>query len=75
MPVSARSARPIGATTVLKKGGPTEIFDPVTDSTMIGYRVPQRTVRAMVTSSRLLNRNIASRLNIVSRCRFDLSFS
>jgi hypothetical protein len=66
MPVSARSSRPSGTFTLLKKGGPTVILVPRTASERIGKSVPQRTEKAIPMKIRLLNRNAASRLTIDS---------
>ena len=66
MPVSASSSSPSGTLTRLKNGGPTVILVPRTASDRIGNRVPHSTEKAMPTSSRLLNRNAASRLSIDS---------
>ena len=52
--------------TWLKNGGPTVTFVPCTSSERIGNRVPQRTENAIPTSSRLLNRKLASRLTMDS---------
>ena len=54
--------------TRLKNGGPTVILVPRTASHRIGNSVPHSTENAMPTSSRLLNRNAASRLSIDSSC-------
>ena len=53
--------------TRLKKGGPTVILVPRTASERIGKSVPHSTENAIPTSTRLLNRNAASRLAIDSR--------
>ena len=66
MPVSPSSRRPSGTFTRLKNGGPTVILVPRTASDRIGNSVPHRTENAIPTSSRLLNRNAASRLSIDS---------
>jgi len=52
---------PSGAFTRLKNGGPTVIFTPRTASEMTGKIVPQKTAKAMPTSTRLLKRNADSR--------------
>src|SRR5688572_7618391 len=66
MPVSPNSKRPSGTLTVLKNGGPTVIFVPRTHSLRIGKNVPQSTENEMPTSRRLLYRNAASRLTMLS---------
>ena len=66
MPVSASSSSPSGTFTVLKNGGPTVILVPRTASERIGKSVPQSTANAMPTNSRLLYRNAASRLTMLS---------
>ena len=75
MPVSASRPRPSGTFTELKNGGPTVILVPRTASLMIGNSVPQSTLNAMPTSTRLLYRNAASRLTMLSSCAFaSMSF-
>jgi hypothetical protein len=54
MPVRASSSRPSGTLTVLKNGAPTVIFSPRTHSLRIGKSVPQSTLKAIPTSTRLL---------------------
>ena len=73
MPVSPSSSRPSGTFTRLKNGGPTVILVPRTSSERIGNSVPHSTENAMPTSSRLLNRNAASRLTTDSSCTSALS--
>src|SRR5215468_1270128 len=60
-PIRKSSAKPSGALTRLKNGGPTVIFTPRTHSEMTGNTVPQNTANAMPTRMRLLNRNADSR--------------
>ena len=52
----------------LKKGGPTEIFSPVSPSSASGYSVPNSTTPRMVESSRLFATSAPSRLT-ASNCR------
>ena len=68
MPVRARRSSPSGMLTRLKNGGPTVILLPRTASLRIGKSVPHSTENAIPTSSRLLNRNAASRLSMDSSC-------
>src|SRR3954469_16467812 len=72
MPVNNSSRRPSGMLTVLKKGGPTVILLPRTASLMIGNSVPHNTENAIPTSTRLLYRNAASRLIMLSSSAVDL---
>ena len=60
-PIRKSSARPSGALTRLKNGGPTVIFTPRTHSEITGKTVPQKTAKAMPTRIRLLKRNADSR--------------
>src|SRR6185503_14722024 len=53
--------RPSGAFTLLKNGGPTVIFTPLTHSEITGKIVPQKIVKQMPRRIRLLKRNAASR--------------
>ena len=71
MPVRSRSSRPSGMFTVLKNGGPTVILLPRTASLMIGKSVPHSTEKAIPTSTRLLYRNAASRLTMLSSSAVD----
>src|ERR1051326_3624267 len=56
----------IGTFTLLKNGGPTVIFDPVTASEMIGKIVPQKTAKHAASRIRLLNMTLLSRETIDS---------
>src|SRR5438477_9724542 len=60
-PARKSSARPRGAFTRLKNGGPTVIFTPRTHSESTGKTVPQKTANAIPTRIRLLKRKAASR--------------
>src|SRR5947207_2191854 len=71
IPVNSRSKSPSGMLTVLKNGGPTVILFPRTASEMIGNSVPHKTENAIPTSTRLLYRNAASRLTMLSSSAFD----
>src|ERR1700757_1228678 len=51
----------IGTFPLLKNGGPTVIFDPVTASEMIGNIVPQKTAKHAASRIRLLNMKLLSR--------------
>ena len=54
MPVSASRRRPSGTLTALKNDSPTVILVPRTASLRIGKSVPQSTLNAMPTRTRLL---------------------
>src|SRR5207244_7515143 len=51
----------MGTFTLLKNGGPTVIFDPVTASEIIGNIVPQKTAKQAASRIRLLNMKLLSR--------------
>ena len=70
MPVSASSSNPSGPLTALKNGGPTVILSPFTHSLRIGKSTPQSVAKQMPTSTRLLYRNAASRLTMLSSSAF-----
>jgi hypothetical protein len=53
-PVRKSRARPIGIIAALKNGAPTVIFTPLTASEIMGKSVPQNTVKAIPTKSKLL---------------------
>src|SRR6266404_9214939 len=72
IPVNSNNSSPSGMLTVLKKGGPTVILFPRTASLMIGKSVPHSTENAIPTSTRLLYRNAASRLIMLSSSAVDL---
>src|SRR2546425_12077122 len=56
----------IGTLTLLKNGGPTVIFEPVTASEIIGKTVPQKTAKQAASRIRLLNMKLLSRETIDS---------
>src|SRR3989441_1514388 len=59
--VSNSTSNATGIMTRLKKGGPTVILCPWTQSERIGKSVPQSTAKQATTNSRLLNRKLDSR--------------
>src|SRR5204863_1657309 len=67
-PTPVRNIRKIaiGTFTLLKNGGPTVIFEPVTASEMIGNTVPQKTAKQAASRIRLLNMKLLSRETIDS---------
>src|SRR5262249_4587765 len=67
-PTPVRNIRKIaiGTFTLLKNGGPTVIFYPLTPSEMIGDIVPQNTAKHAATKIRLLNMKLLSRETIDS---------
>ena len=69
IPISMSRTRPIGILTWLKKGGPTEIFDPVSPSVSSGNMVPQITAKVTPRRTRLFRRNADSRESKDSNCR------
>src|SRR3972149_6961956 len=60
-PVRKRRRRPIGILTLLKKGGPTEIFMPRIACEKTGNIVPQNMAKQATTRIRLLKRKALSR--------------
>src|ERR1700680_4712699 len=60
-PIRKIKASASGALTLLKNGGPTVILTPRTASDSTGNNVPQKTAKAIPTSTRLLKRKAASR--------------
>src|SRR5215467_1267601 len=60
-PVRNSSKSPSGMFTLLKKGAPTLIRDPVNHSENTGNRVPERTATQATRSTRLLKRKLDSR--------------
>src|SRR5215472_15447016 len=67
-PTPVRNIRKIamGTFTLLKNGGPTVIFEPVTASEIIGKTVPQKTAKHAASRIRLLNMKLLSRETIDS---------
>src|SRR5436853_6249211 len=65
-PVRNMRKMAIGTFTLLKNGGPTVIFEPVTASEMIGNIVPQKTAKQAASRIRLLNMKLLSRETIDS---------
>src|SRR5215470_12656667 len=65
-PVKNTRNTAIGTLTLLKNGGPTVIFDPVTASEIIGKTVPQNTAKQAASRIRLLNMKLLSRETIDS---------
>src|SRR5262249_52391321 len=67
-PTPVRKIRKIAMRTftLLKNGGPTVIFEPVTASEMIGNIVPQKTAKQAASRIRLLNMKLLSRETIDS---------
>src|SRR5207247_10128276 len=61
--VSNNTSNATGIITRLKKGGPTMILWPWTQSERTGKSVPQITPKQATTNSRLLNRKMDSRKN------------
>src|SRR6476660_7027795 len=60
-PVKNISSRPRGMLTLLKKGAPTLIRDPVNHSENTGNNVPESTAIQATSSTKLLNKKLDSR--------------